>query len=80
LQDGIDRVLRRFPRERRLVLDDAAAADAGRALARARREGRPLGVIDAQLIGIATSLRYVVATRDRDFLDRGVDLVNPWAE
>jgi len=74
------RALRRFPRERRLVVDDAAAAQAGRAVAAAKREGRPIGLIDAQLVGLAAAIGCAVATRDRDFDGRGVKIINPWAD
>lgn len=80
LRATIERVLRRFPRERRLVFDDAAAAQAGRAVAAAKREGRPIGLIDAQLVGLAAAIGCAVATRDRDFDGRGVKIINPWAD
>lgn len=80
LRAVFDRILRRFPPERRLVFDEVAASQAGKSIAAARREGRPLGVIDAQLIGIAAAVGCAVATRDRDFDGRGVSIINPWTD
>ena len=76
----MDRLLHRFPADRRRVFDGAAAREAAAAFGAARMSGRPLSVIDAQIIGLALSARSAVATRDSDFEDRGVALVNPWAE
>ncbi len=74
------RISDRFPAERRVVFDEPAARAAGHASGQARRAGRPLGVIDAQIIGLAQSLNAAIATRDTDFADRGVDIINPWIE
>ncbi|MEQ1930811.1 MAG: PIN domain-containing protein [Parvularculaceae bacterium] len=78
LRAAIDRLLRRFLAERRLVFDEAAAVASAAVLGVARRTGRPIGIVDAQIIGLAISTRSAVATRDADFLDRGVEIVNPW--
>jgi predicted nucleic acid-binding protein len=72
--------LLKFARTQRAVFDEAAAVEAARAYSEAERVGRPLGVVDAQIIGVAISTRCAVATRDLDFADRGVSLVNPWRE
>lgn len=80
LRATIERILRRFPRERRLVFDEAAATLAGKAVAAAKLEGRPLGLIDSQLVGLAASVGCAVATRDQDFTGRGVKIINPWAD
>lgn len=45
----------------------------------ARRSGRALSVPDGLLVATAKVLGLVVVTRnERDFLGRGVDVVNPW--
>lgn len=80
LEKLIDRLLKRFPSDRRCVFDEPAAIEAAAALRMARRSGRPLGIVDAQIVGLAASLRCPIGTRDADFLDRGVDVVNPWEE
>lgn len=80
LRAVIDRILRRFPPDRRLVFDESAASQAGKTIAAARRDGRPLGLIDAQLIGLAAAVGCAVATRDVDFDGRGVPIINPWTD
>jgi len=80
LRAVIDRIFRRFSASQRLVFDEAAAREAGKALAAAKAGGRPLGIVDAEIIGLAAALRCAVATRDAEFEDRGVGLVNPWKE
>lgn len=43
--------------------------------------GRPIGMADAQLAAICVRHGATFATRNvRDFLDVGVDVVNPWSE
>lgn len=74
------RLYSRFAPERRAVFDEAAARAASRVIADARHRGRPIGVVDAQIIGIAQTLNGAVVTRDSDFADRGVAIVNPWIE
>lgn len=80
LAAALERLLRRFPVDRRCVFDEPAALEAATALREARRSGRPLGVVDAQIIGLAAALSCAVVTRDADFEDRGVSLVNPWKD
>ena len=80
LKTKSDRLLNRFDAGDWLLFDRAAAASAGRLLADARRTGRPIGVVDAQIIGIAALTQCAVVTRDADFSGRGVAVVNPWLE
>lgn len=80
LTEGHRRIYERFPSERRAVFDEAAARAASRIIATARQTGRPIGIVDAQVIGIAQTLNAAIATRDADFADRDVDIVNPWLE
>lgn len=75
-----ERILNRFQSDQWLVFDRASARETAQVLAKAKQAGRPLAVIDAQIVGIAASLRFAVATRDADFNERGVDLVNPWRD
>ena len=44
-----------------------------------RRPGRPISNFDAQIAAIAMSVGATVATRNiADFMDSGVELINPW--
>lgn len=78
--DILLRIVDRFPPERRAVFDEAAARAAGQATAQAKRAGKPLAAVDAQIIGLARTLNGAVVTRDSDFTGRGVDVINPWIE
>lgn len=65
----------------RLLGFDAAVAPAYAAIvARRRRAGQPIGVVDAMIAAIARRHGAAVATRDGDFADCGVPLINPWTE
>lgn len=76
----VARLLDRFDPTEFLLFDRPAAIAAAKALADARRSGRPLGVIDADVIGVASATNSVVATRDADFGSRGVAIINPWTD
>jgi predicted nucleic acid-binding protein len=46
-----------------------------------RRAGRPISSFDAQIAAIARVMAAVIATRNvDDFLDCGVEVVNPWED
>ena len=46
---------------------------------RARRQGHPIAVADAQIAAIAASHQFTVATRDEaPFRAVGVPIINPW--
>jgi len=64
----------------RVLPFDGACADAYGLIAAAReRAGRPIGVADGQIAAICGAHDAVLATRNvRDFLDTGIELVNPW--
>lgn len=66
--------------ERRILGVDAPIADAwGRMLARGRRQGRPLGSMDALLAATAHAHDLTLATRNTsDFASLGLNLVDPW--
>jgi predicted nucleic acid-binding protein len=43
------------------------------------KAGRPIGMADAQIAAICLKLRARLATRNTgDFLDTGIDLLDPW--
>lgn len=59
---------------------DGGAANAHAGFAAARRaQGRPVGMADAMIAGIARSRGAALATRNvRDFEGCGVTLIDPW--
>ncbi len=65
--------------ERILTFDLRAAEAYAGIVTRARRQGRPMAVADAQIAAIAASRRFSVATRDEaPFQAAGVPVINPW--
>jgi toxin FitB len=61
-------------------VDQAAAEAAGDIAASQQRTGRTLEIRDAQIAGIATARRAILATRDvRHFEGLSIDVVNPWS-
>jgi predicted nucleic acid-binding protein len=62
-----------------LPFDEPAARAYSTILARARRQGRAISILDGQIAAIAESHGYSVATRDTSpFEAAGVAFVNPW--
>jgi predicted nucleic acid-binding protein len=58
---------------------EASAAPAYAAIAgRRRRAGRRIEPVDAMIAAIAQSRGAAIATRDRDFADCGVPVLDPW--
>lgn len=73
-------VLRRAFPARVLAFDDAAAAAYARIRGDRDRAGRPIGVNDAMIAGIARSRGGTVATRNvADFEQCGIAVLDPWA-
>ena len=65
--------------ERIVPFDLAAAKAYAKIVVRARRQGHPLSVPDAQIAAIAATRRFSVATRDEaPFHAAGVPVINPW--
>ncbi len=64
----------------RILPYDAAAARWFGVIAAAReRRGTPIGAADAQIAAVCAARGATLATRNvRDFLDTGVELVDPW--
>jgi toxin FitB len=64
----------------RILPFDSPAASAYANIAAARRlSGRPISQADAQIAAIAASRGASVATRNvADFVDCGIDLIDPW--
>jgi hypothetical protein len=62
-----------------LPFDSAAAPEFAEIAARRRAAGRPIGDFDCQIAAIARVYGAAIATRNViDFVDCGVDLVDPW--
>jgi predicted nucleic acid-binding protein len=58
---------------------DLAAASAFAAISVKRQpSGRALSAVDAMIAAIATIHGAAIATRDSDFLDRGIPIITPW--
>lgn len=65
--------------ERVLPFDSVCGAIYASIAARRRKRGRPISQTDAMIAAIAQARAAVLATRDSDFADCGIEVVNPWA-
>jgi predicted nucleic acid-binding protein len=66
---------------RALRFDQRAAHAAGAIATRQRQAGRPVGVRDIQIAGIAAPRKAMLATRNtQHFEGLGVALVDPWRD
>jgi predicted nucleic acid-binding protein len=75
LEDGLPRQFS----DRLLPIDEAVVHEWGRLAAEARREARPLPVIDGLLLATAAVHGLVFATRNEaDCIGRGIPVFNPW--
>src|SRR4051794_5371340 len=61
-----------------LLFDEIAARTFGTIIARQRKEGIVVGHFDIQIAAIAKTRGMAVATRDGDFEECEVPVVNPW--
>ena len=78
LLGALERIIARFG-PRLYALDRAAAEMGGDLSGEARRRGRPMSRMDAQIAGIAGLYGLTLVTRNlRDFESLGIDLVDPW--
>jgi len=81
LADALSELLVRLFGARILPFDRQAALTYAPLVGRARAEGRPLSVVDAQIAAIAALHGFAVATRDTaPFIAAGVSVINPWEE
>jgi len=79
IEQGFDRIIATAFAGRILAFDEHAAAHYGEVMGRRQELGRPLSVPDGQIAALARLHSFAVATRNvRDFLDCGIELVNPF--
>lgn len=79
LLDGTRRLFDRYLADRILPFDHTAAEAYARLAASRRRCGHPMSQFDGQIAAICCVHQARLATRNvRDFLDCGIELVNPW--
>ncbi|MDF2939383.1 MAG: vapC 1 [Gammaproteobacteria bacterium] len=79
IEDSFHKVIAIAFKHRVISFDDAAALIYGKIMARRKSVGRPIGVPDGQIAAIAYSQGFILATRNtRDFVDCGLELVNPF--
>ncbi len=79
LLDGASIVFEHYLPERIVAFDRKAAELYSQIAAYRRQLGRPISQFDAQIAAICRVQQATLATRNiRDFLDCGIELVNPW--
>jgi predicted nucleic acid-binding protein len=61
-----------------LAFDDRAAEEFATICALRKRAGKRIEVMDGLIAGIVRANRFTLATRDGDFSDCGIDIVDPW--
>ena len=61
-----------------IPFDQDAARHYGRLMARRELSGRQMKILDAQIAAIALANGAQLATRDGDFAECGIGLINPW--
>lgn len=80
LEGAVARLLSERFAGRILPFDRAAAREFAEIAAGRRRIGKPISEPDARIAAITRSRRATLATRNiSDFLDCGIELVDPWA-
>ena len=79
LQEAFEKLLRIGFQHRILPFDLPAAEIYGNIMANRKAAGRPLSVLDGQIAAIARAEGFILATRnERDFVDCGVEIINPF--
>jgi predicted nucleic acid-binding protein len=79
LEDAFARALNEDFEGRVLPFEQTAAREAALIGARLRRNGRSIGIRDAQIAGITAARRATLATHNtRHFADLGIALIDPW--
>ena len=79
LEEGFEGILTGAFAGRILAFDEAAAHRYVEVMGRRKEIGRPLDIRDGQIAAIAWVKGYAVATRNvRDFVECGVEIINPF--
>ena len=79
LTEGFEALLTVAFEDRILDFDEAAARRYGDVMGNRKEMGRPLAILDGQIIAIAKANAYAVATRNiRDFEYCGLTIINPF--
>lgn len=79
LENAFDKVLVDAFKYRTLTFDDSAAHIYGKLMGKRKKLGHALSVLDGQIAAIASTHQMKLATRNtRDFVDCGLDLINPF--
>ena len=79
LAEAAERALGSLFAGRILPFDSSAARAYAEIFAACRAAGRPISQADCQIAAIARSEGMTVATRNvRDFMDTGIDVLDPW--
>ncbi len=79
LEEAVAAIFQEVLTDRVLPFDRSAATAYAMIAAARRKIGRPISTLDAQIAAIARSHGATVATRNvSDFVDCGVDIVDPW--
>jgi len=79
LQDRFERFVAQGFAQRILSFDSPAARLYSEVMGHRQQIGRPMSVLDGQIVSITRTHRMTLATRNtRDFDECGVDLVNPF--
>jgi predicted nucleic acid-binding protein len=81
LREAVEAMVTEDFRGQVVNFDLDAARHFGTIVATRRRMGRPIGGIDAQIAACARKCGAQLATRNvRNFVDCGIQVVNPWEE
>jgi hypothetical protein len=75
---ALHRVIRAAFDGRIMPFDSQAAREYAILISERRRAGRPILELDAQIAAIARARKMPLATRDADFAECGVTVINPW--
>jgi predicted nucleic acid-binding protein len=81
LEEAFNKAIAEAFTGRLLVFDESAAHHYGKIMSYRKELGKPLGVPDGQIAAIARAHGAAMATRNlRDFMDCGLQLINPFKE
>ena len=81
LTAALEQILAHEFTDRILVFDADAAVEYADIVVDRESAGRPISMADAQIAAICRSRQCALATRNEpDFVDTGVQVVNPWSE